>query len=92
MDLELYRRWYDYLAARDAMLAATDSDYAPWYIVSSDDKRRARLNCIAQDSRPHSVQESIATEGQAAETINEEKIRRPGVAPGKEFCCREILI
>jgi len=48
MDLESYRRWYDYSRARDAMLAATDSDYAPWYIVSSDDKKRARLNCIAK--------------------------------------------
>jgi polyphosphate kinase 2 len=47
MDLESYRRWYDYSRARDDMLAATDSDYAPWYIVQADDKRRARLNCIA---------------------------------------------
>jgi polyphosphate kinase len=48
MDLESYRRWYDYSHARDAMLAATDSAYARWYIVSSDDKKRARLNCIAK--------------------------------------------
>jgi len=47
MDLESYRRWYDYSRARDAMLAATDSDALPWYVVRSDDKRRARLNCIA---------------------------------------------
>jgi len=47
MDLESHRRWYDYSRARDAMLAATDSVIAPWYIVSSDDKKRARLNCIA---------------------------------------------
>ncbi len=47
MDLESYRRWYDYSRARDAMLAATDSDDLPWYVVRSDDKRRARLNCIA---------------------------------------------
>jgi polyphosphate kinase 2 len=47
MDLESYRRWYDYSRARDAMLAATDSDELPWYVVRSDDKRRARLNCIA---------------------------------------------
>ncbi len=46
MDLESRRRWYDYSRARDAMLAATDTDYAPWTIVPSDDKRRARLNCI----------------------------------------------
>jgi polyphosphate kinase len=47
MDLESYRRWYDYSRARDAMLEITDTDYAPWHIVRSDDKRRARLNCIA---------------------------------------------
>jgi polyphosphate kinase 2 len=47
MDIESYRRWYDYSRARDMMLEATDSEHAPWYIVRSDDKRRARLNCIA---------------------------------------------
>ena len=47
MDLESYRRWYDYSEARDMMLKRTDSNYAPWYIVRSDDKRRARLNCIS---------------------------------------------
>ena len=48
MDLESYRRWYDYSRARDAMLKATDTDYAPWHIARSDDKRRARLNCISK--------------------------------------------
>jgi hypothetical protein len=47
MDLESHQRWYDYSRARDAMLSATDSPFAPWYIVRSDDKKRARLNCIA---------------------------------------------
>jgi polyphosphate kinase 2 len=47
MDLESYRRWYSYSKARDLMLKATDSKHAPWQIVRSDDKRRARLNCIA---------------------------------------------
>jgi polyphosphate kinase len=47
MDLESYPRWYDYSRARDRMLEMTDTDKAPWYIVRSDDKRRARLNCIA---------------------------------------------
>jgi len=47
MDLESYARWYDYSHARDMMLAATDTKHAPWYIVRSDNKRRARLNCIA---------------------------------------------
>src|SRR5246500_4345013 len=47
MDLESFRRWYEYSRARDQMLEATDSKYAPWYIVRSDDKKRARLNCIS---------------------------------------------
>ena len=47
MDLESHRRWYDYSRARDEMLLATDTSYAPWYIVNADDKRRARLNCIS---------------------------------------------
>ena len=47
MDLESHRRWYDFSRARDAMLAATDTPFAPWCIVPSDDKKRARLNCIA---------------------------------------------
>ncbi len=47
MDTESYRRWYDYSRARDMMLEKTDSEHAPWYIVRSDDKRRARLNCIS---------------------------------------------
>jgi polyphosphate kinase 2 len=46
MDLESFSRWYDYSMARDAMLKATDSTHAPWNIVRSDDKKRARLNCI----------------------------------------------
>jgi len=47
MDLESHRRWYDYSRARDAMLSATDTPTAPWYLVPSDDKKRARLNCIS---------------------------------------------
>jgi polyphosphate kinase len=47
MDIESYRRWYDYSRARDVMFKATHSKHAPWHIIRSDDKRRARLNCIA---------------------------------------------
>jgi polyphosphate kinase len=47
MDLPSRERWYDYSRARDLMLEATDTDYAPWYIVRSDDKKRARLNLIS---------------------------------------------
>jgi polyphosphate kinase len=47
MDLESHQRWYDYSRARDEMFAASNSKAAPWYVVDSDDKKRARLNCIA---------------------------------------------
>jgi polyphosphate kinase 2 len=47
MDLESYSRWYDYSRARDEMLEATDTETAPWFIVRSDDKKRARLNGIS---------------------------------------------
>jgi polyphosphate kinase len=46
-DLCSRRRWFEYSRARDLMFEATDTDYAPWYIVPADDKRRARLNCIS---------------------------------------------
>ncbi len=47
MDLPSLSKWYQYSKARDAMLEATDTDKSPWYIVRSDDKKRARLNCIS---------------------------------------------
>jgi len=46
MDLKSYSRWYDYSRARDDMFKATDSSWAPWFCVRSDDKKRARLNII----------------------------------------------
>ena len=47
MDLKSYSRWYDYSRARDAMFAATDTAWAPWFVARSDDKQRARLNIIS---------------------------------------------
>ncbi len=47
MDLKSYSRWYDYSRARDAMFEASDTDFAPWNVVRSDCKRRARLNIIS---------------------------------------------
>jgi polyphosphate kinase 2 len=47
MDLESWRRWDDYTKARDEMFNATDIPEAPWYIIRSDDKKKARLNCIS---------------------------------------------
>jgi polyphosphate kinase 2 (PPK2 family) len=63
MDVESYGRWYDYSRARDAMLKHTDSKHAPWIVVRSDDKRRARLNCLTH----------------ILKTIPYEKISRPKV-------------
>lgn len=47
MDVESYRRWWDYTRAYNEMLRMTDTEYAPWWIVPSDDKKRARINCIS---------------------------------------------
>ena len=46
MDLKSYSRWFDYSRARDEMFLATDTSWAPWYVVRSDNKRRARLNAL----------------------------------------------
>jgi len=58
MDLKSYSHWYDYARARDDMFAATDSEWAPWRLVHSDDKKRARLNVITHllDSVPYKQQ------------------------------------
>ncbi|MCC6679169.1 MAG: polyphosphate kinase 2 [Phycisphaerales bacterium] len=57
MDLPSRSRWFDYSRARDMMLDATDTEHAPWYIMRSDDKKRARLNCIRHilDAIPYKV-------------------------------------
>jgi len=47
MDIESYRRWWDYSKAYNEMIRATDTDFAPWWIVPSNDKKQARINCIS---------------------------------------------
>lgn len=47
MDLESYARWWDYTKAIDKMMVATNTEFSPWHVVKSDDKKTARLNCIA---------------------------------------------
>ena len=47
MDMQSWNHWYDYSRARDMMLKATDTTFAPWYLIHSDDKKSARLNCIS---------------------------------------------
>jgi polyphosphate kinase 2 len=67
MDLPSRKRWYDYSRARDIMLKRTDTRFAPWYIVRSDDKRAARLNTISHvlSQIPH-------------KKLRQEKIKLPG--------------
>ena len=47
MDIKSYTRWDDYTKARDDMFAASDTAWAPWYVASSEDKKRVRLNIIS---------------------------------------------
>jgi polyphosphate kinase 2 len=47
MDIESWPRWYEYSRARDRMFDATDTKHAPWHVLRSDDKKRARLNCLS---------------------------------------------
>jgi polyphosphate kinase len=66
MDLCSRSKWFDYSRARDIMFKATDTKFAPWYIVRSDDKRRARLDCI------HHLLDLIAYE-----KVPREKVKLP---------------
>ena len=72
MDLESYSRWYDYSRARDEMFAATDTAWAPWYVVRSDDKRRARLNLITH------LLDQVPYKSLPREKIKLPKRQRPG--------------
>jgi polyphosphate kinase 2 len=72
MDLESYSRWYDYSRARDEMFTATDSSWAPWYVVRSDDKQRARLNVISH------LLKQIAYKDTPREKIKLPKRQKPG--------------
>jgi polyphosphate kinase 2 len=81
MDLKSYSRWDDYSRARDAMFAATDTEWAPWYLVHTDDKRRARLNLITH------LLSQIPYEGQPHRDVVFPERRAPGayVSPEREL-------
>lgn len=81
MDLQSYSRWYDYSRARDAMFAATDTPWAPWYVVHSDDKKRARLNTI------HHLLHQIPYKNVEREKVKLPKRQKPGdyVEPNYPF-------
>jgi polyphosphate kinase 2 len=72
MDLKSYSRWFDYSRARDAMFKATDTAWAPWHVVRSDDKKRARLNVIT-----HLLQQ-IPCESAPREKVKLPKRQKPG--------------
>ena len=74
IDLPSRSRWFDYSRARDAMLDATDTEAAPWHIVRSDDKKRARLNCIA-----HMLKQI------PYETVPAEKVSLPSVSTKRAY-------
>ena len=75
MDLKSYSRWYDYSRARDEMFAATDTGYAPWFVVRSDDKRRARLNLHFAPAPADPLRDRSAGEGQAAQACEGEGLQ-----------------
>ena len=91
MDVDSWPRWYDYSRARDRMLEATDTKHAPWYILRSDDKRRARLNCLAPHPPPHSLQEGAARSREVAQTLDEGSLRRSGELAGQTVRRRAVL-
>jgi polyphosphate kinase 2 len=74
MDLPSRERWYDYSRARDKMLKATDTKHAPWFVLRSDDKKRARLNCITHllSRIPY-------------KKVKEDKIKLPGRSKKNEY-------
>jgi polyphosphate kinase 2 len=72
MDLKSYSRWYDYSRARDAMFAATDTAWAPWYVAHTDDKKRGRLNIV------HHLLSQVPYQPLAHRDITLPKRQRPG--------------
>jgi polyphosphate kinase 2 (PPK2 family) len=67
MDLKSYSRWYDYSHARDEMFKATDTEWAPWFVARSDDKKRVRLNIIRHILKQHPVRDRQAAKDHLAE-------------------------
>src|SRR5262245_2845646 len=85
MDLESYRRWYDFSRARDRMLEKTDSKHAPWYIVHSNEKRRARLNCISHILRSIPYKKIQRTKVKLPKRSNKGKYDDQATLSGRNF-------
>ena len=80
MDLKSYSRWYDYSRARDDMFKATDTPWAPWYVVRSDDKKRARLNTISHLLSQIPYKEPAARKAGPAEAAEAARLRGAGLS------------
>ena len=79
MDLESYSRWYDYSRARDAMFAASDRPETPWHVMDPNEKRRARLNCIAHLLSVIPYEDDTAKEGHLAQAPDCPRLRGAGL-------------
>jgi hypothetical protein len=84
MDVESYSRWYDYSRARDEMFGATDTSWAPWYFIQSDDKKRTRLNIISH------ILETIPYEKTKREKIELPKRQKPKGYVEPHYPFREV--
>jgi polyphosphate kinase len=84
MDLKSYSRWYDYSRARDEMFTTTDTDWAPWFVVNSDDKKRARLNLISH------LLSQVHYEETPREKIKLPKRQKPGDYEPRIFSGRTV--
>ncbi len=91
MDLPSRAKWYEYSRARDAMLKATDTRIAPWHIVRSDDKKRARLNTIAHLLKLIPYKKVKHPKVEAARSIEEACLRRRGAAGAAQVRARDLL-
>ena len=91
MDTESFGRWYDYSRARDMMFEATDTKHAPWRLIRSDDKRRARLNVISHILETIPYKKIAREQDQAAEAIQQRALRRPGQPAPDEVRRRAVL-
>jgi len=85
MDLESYARWYAYSRARDLMLDATDTADALWHVVRSDDKRRARLNCIAHLLSPIPYKEVTREKVKLLKRLNKGEYDDQATLEGRRF-------
>ena len=76
MDLQAQARWYDYSRARDDMFAATDTPESPWYVVPSNDQRRARSELHLALPEPDPLRRSAARTDQVPQAPGEGQLQR----------------